>query len=73
MFSFRRINSPAFYLHLYFTTIWSLRRALQAPGGMIVVGASASYMEATADKDAAFYDFFQVAVLDKLKENELLV
>jgi tetratricopeptide (TPR) repeat protein len=51
---------------------WNLRRALQAPNGIIVVGASAGYMEATADKDAAFYDFFQVVVLEKLGENELL-
>jgi tetratricopeptide (TPR) repeat protein len=51
---------------------WSLRRALQSPGGMIVVGASANYMEATSDKEAAFYDFFQVVVLEKLGENELL-
>jgi tetratricopeptide (TPR) repeat protein len=52
---------------------WNLRRALQIPNGMIVVGASAGYTEATADKDAAFYDFFQVVVLEKLNESELMV
>jgi hypothetical protein len=51
---------------------WSLRKHFQAPGGIVVIGGSATYMEATADKEAAFYDFFQVTKLDKLSKEELI-
>jgi len=51
---------------------WGLRRILQKPGGVVVVGASAFYMEALADREAAFYDFFQVTVLQKLSNTDLL-
>lgn len=51
---------------------WALRRHFQEPGGIVVVGGSATFLEATADKDAAFYDFFQVTKLDKLTKEELI-
>ncbi|MDD5387757.1 MAG: tetratricopeptide repeat protein [Gallionellaceae bacterium] len=51
---------------------WSLRRAMQEAGGIVVVGATAGYLEATADPQAAFYDFFQVSVLERLGQDELL-
>jgi Flp pilus assembly protein TadD len=51
---------------------WSFRRVLQEAGGIVVVGATAGYLEATADPKAAFYDFFQVSVLERLSQNELL-
>jgi tetratricopeptide (TPR) repeat protein len=51
---------------------WALRKHFQEPGGVVVVGGSATYMEATADRDAAFYDFFQVTKLDKLSKEELI-
>jgi len=51
---------------------WSLRGALQRPGGIVVVGASAGWLEATEEKNAAFYDFFQVTVLEPLGADELI-
>lgn len=51
---------------------WSLRRVLQEAGGIVVIGASAVYLEATVDPKAAFFDFFQVDVLEKLTHPELL-
>ena len=51
---------------------WGLRRILQESGGIVVVGASTSYMETMADKEAAFYDFFQVTVLEKLSHSDLM-
>lgn len=51
---------------------WSLRRVLQEAGGMVVVGATAGYLEATADPKGAFYDFFQVTVLERLSQDEML-
>ena len=51
---------------------WGLRKHFQEPGGIVVVGGSATYMEATADREAAFYDFFQVTKLDKLSKDELI-
>jgi tetratricopeptide (TPR) repeat protein len=50
---------------------WALRRVLQEPGGMVVIGASAKILEATVEHGAAFYDFFQVDVLDRLDHKEL--
>lgn len=51
---------------------WNLRKHFQEPGGIVVVGGTATYMEATADREAAFYDFFQVTKLDKLSKDELI-
>jgi tetratricopeptide (TPR) repeat protein len=51
---------------------WSLRRVLQEAGGIVVVGATAGYLETTSDPQAAFYDFFQVTVLERLSQDELL-
>ncbi len=52
---------------------WSLRRALQEAGGIVVIGASAAALEAAADREGAFYDFFQVDVLTKLEHHEILL
>ena len=51
---------------------WSLRRALQEAGGIVVIGASAGFLEAVAAPRAAFYDFFQVDVLERLSREALL-
>jgi hypothetical protein len=51
---------------------WSLRRALQESDGVVVIGATAAYLEATARPDAAFYDFFQTDVLGPLPPAEFL-
>ena len=51
---------------------WGLRRVLQKAGGIVVVGASAGWLEATTDREAAFYDFFQVTVLEPLGADELM-
>ena len=51
---------------------WSLRRVLQEAGGIVIIGATASFLEAAAKPEAAFYDFFQVDVLEKLSHSELL-
>jgi tetratricopeptide (TPR) repeat protein len=55
------------------TKQWSLRRVLQEAGGVVVIGASAAALEAAADREAAFYDFFQVDVLSKLEHHEILL
>ncbi len=52
---------------------WSLRRVLQKEGGIVIVGASASALEAAAQREGAFYDFFQVDVLAKLEHHEILL
>jgi len=52
---------------------WSLRRVLQEAGGIVVVGASAAALEAAANREGAFYDFFQVDVLAKLEHHEILL
>lgn len=51
---------------------WALRRALQERNGVVVFGAAVNPLEAAAKIDAAFYDFFQVTVLEKLSFPELL-
>ncbi|MBK8164546.1 MAG: ATP-binding protein [bacterium] len=51
---------------------WSLRRALQESDGVVVIGATSAYLEATARPDAAFYDFFQIDVLGPLRPAEIL-
>ncbi|HEY2292518.1 MAG TPA: tetratricopeptide repeat protein [Thermoanaerobaculia bacterium] len=52
---------------------WSLRRVLQEAGGIVVIGASAAALEAAANREGAFYDFFQVDVLAKLERHEILL
>lgn len=49
---------------------WSLRRSLQENNGVVVIGATSAYLEATARPDAAFYDFFQTDVLGPLPAAE---
>jgi tetratricopeptide (TPR) repeat protein len=51
---------------------WALRRSLQEAGGIVVIGASAAYLEATVNPKAAFYDFFQVTTLQRLSAAEML-
>ena len=51
---------------------WALRRILQEAGGIVVIGAATAYLEATVDPKGAFYDFFQVTVLERLSQDELL-
>lgn len=51
---------------------WVLRRTLQEQGGIIVIGAATAYLEATSDPKGAFYDFFQVTVLERLTQDGLL-
>lgn len=51
---------------------WALRRVLQKAGGIVVVGASAGWLEATMNREAAFYDFFQVTVLEPLAPDALI-
>src|SRR5882724_5714256 len=55
------------------TKEWSLRRVLQQAGGIVVIGASAAALEAAADREGAFYDFFEVDVLAKLERHEILL
>ncbi|MDO6962948.1 tetratricopeptide repeat protein [Rhizobium alvei] len=49
---------------------WALRRFLQANNGPIIIGAAAHYLEDNADRDAAFYEFFQPHHLEPLNEHE---
>lgn len=51
---------------------WELRRTLQATGGPILFGAATQMLSQSADRDAAFYEFFHPHVLDPLSETELL-
>jgi len=51
---------------------WALRRTLQEAGGIVIIGAAAAYLEATTNPKGAFYDFFQVTVLERLEQKELL-
>lgn len=51
---------------------WGLRRILQERGGVVMVGASAGFLESAAKVEAPFYDFFQVHQLEKLSHQELL-
>lgn len=45
---------------------WSLRGTLQMRGGPIVIGAATHSLPESADRDAAFYEFFQPCHLDPL-------
>ena len=51
---------------------WSLRASLQARGGPILVGAATQALKESANRDAAFYEFFQPYYLEplELKETE---
>jgi tetratricopeptide (TPR) repeat protein len=51
---------------------WDFRRALQEPGGVVVVGASAAHLEVAANPEEAFYDFFHVDVLDRIEKEEFV-
>jgi len=50
---------------------WSLRRVLQERGGIVVIGATSTFLESTVDPKAAFYEFFQIDVLERLGREEL--
>ncbi|AVT75913.1 hypothetical protein RPPS3_18500 [Rhodopseudomonas palustris] len=50
---------------------WKLRRALQAPGGPIVFGAATQMLRQSAEREAAFYEFFHPHTLHPLSEGEL--
>ena len=45
---------------------WALRGALQAPGGPVLLGAAIALPRQGADRDAAFYEFFQPRFLEPL-------
>lgn len=45
---------------------WTLRGTLQMRGGPIVIGAATHSLPESADRDAAFYEFFQPCHLDPL-------
>lgn len=49
---------------------WLFRQALQRPGGVVVAGAATAYLEASSKGEGAFYDFFQVHVLERLTVEE---
>ncbi|WP_298367862.1 hypothetical protein [Azospirillum sp.] len=49
---------------------WILRRRLQARHGPVIVGASTRPLRQTADRDAAFYEFFQPFHLEPLNQRE---
>ncbi len=51
---------------------WTLRRILQEPGGIVVIGATCSFLEATAKIEAPFYDFFQIELLEKVTYTEMI-
>ncbi|MEM9840843.1 MAG: winged helix-turn-helix domain-containing protein [Pseudomonadota bacterium] len=49
---------------------WILRANLQARGGPILIGAATQSLKEGADRDAAFYEFFQPHYLEPLKLQE---
>ncbi|WP_200381173.1 tetratricopeptide repeat protein [Thiococcus pfennigii] len=51
---------------------WRLRKELQRPGGILVVGAATGWLEATEAPGSAFYDFFQITLLEPLSADEML-
>lgn len=51
---------------------WMLRKTLQERGGPILICASVKYLEDTADREGAFYEFFRIHYLDPLSADELL-
>ncbi|UYO46200.1 AAA family ATPase [Rhodopseudomonas palustris] len=50
---------------------WELRRALQVPEGPIVFGAATQMLRQSAEREAAFYEFFHPHTLHPLSESEL--
>ena len=51
---------------------WALRRALQAPGGPALYGASTHVPHQTADRSVAFYEFFRLHLLEPLSADDLI-
>ncbi|MDO9294367.1 tetratricopeptide repeat protein [Bradyrhizobium sp.] len=51
---------------------WELRRILQTSGGPILFGAATQMLRQSAERDAAFYEFFHPHILEPLSESELL-
>ena len=49
---------------------WRLRRHLQARQGPIVIGAATQPLKQSADRDAAFYEFFEPVYLEPLDERQ---
>jgi tetratricopeptide (TPR) repeat protein len=49
---------------------WSLRRHLQQWGGPIMIGAATHPLRQSADREAAFYEFFQPHHLEPLDERQ---
>lgn len=52
------------------TDRWSLRKCLQRRSGPVTIGAATQLLKDSADRDAAFYEFFQPHYLEPLDENE---
>ena len=49
---------------------WVLRRHLQARKGPLVIGAAIQALKDSADREAAFYEFFQPHYLEPLSQSE---
>jgi tetratricopeptide (TPR) repeat protein len=49
---------------------WVLRRHLQAPDGPVMIGAATQALKESADREMAFYEFFQPHYLSPLDERE---
>jgi hypothetical protein len=49
---------------------WALREALSSDNGLVVVGASATFLQEAIDYQLPFYDFFHVHELGALSEND---
>lgn len=49
---------------------WTLRGSLQLRGGPIIIGAATQSLRESADRDAAFYEFFQPSYLEPLSLTE---
>ncbi|HYD38035.1 MAG TPA: hypothetical protein VEA60_10500, partial [Allosphingosinicella sp.] len=49
---------------------WVLRRHLQAPEGPVMIGAATQALKESADRNTAFYEFFQPHYLSPLDERE---
>jgi tetratricopeptide (TPR) repeat protein len=50
---------------------WALRRALQARGGPVLIGAATQLLNQIGDRDAPFYEFFHAQFLEALTIEEL--
>ncbi|HEX4420478.1 MAG TPA: AAA family ATPase [Kofleriaceae bacterium] len=49
---------------------WALREALSSDNSLVVIGASATFLQETIDYQSPFYDFFHVHELGALSEND---